>query len=140
MLIKPISKERRVTVYDIFRKSEDPSYPDQLAKLILSDTYLHEIEKAEYLLGMWVEAYRNMEQIDKSTYYTVVPRLLKTLCSIFVQKRRGAHVITIMYFLHYKKWSELTDYIAKGLRRSDRNSLILLWRLCYNMIDNLKLS
>lgn len=45
-----------------------------------------------------------MPQIDKSIYYTIIPQFLKRLFSAFTNRGKGAHTLTIMYFLQYKKW------------------------------------
>lgn len=46
-----------------------------------------------------------MPQIDKSKYYTIIPKLLKSLYSIFANKNKGCNAIVIMYYIYYKKWN-----------------------------------
>ena len=75
-----------------------------------------ELEKAEYLLNIWTEEYSRMPQIRKSTYYNVIPKLLKHLYSIYVLKKKGMESISTLYFLVYKKWPEITTHIQRGLK------------------------
>lgn len=39
-------KQKKTAVYDIFRRSEDPNYPQQLARFIAGDNFPHDIQKA----------------------------------------------------------------------------------------------
>lgn len=78
-----------------------------------------------------------MPQIGKSTYYNVIPKLLKHLYSIYTQKKKGMESISTLYFLVYKKWPEITSHVQKGLKESDHETLILMWSISFRMIKSI---
>lgn len=59
-----------------------------------------------------------MPQIDKSIYYTIIPKFLKRLFAAYTKRGKAIRTLTVMYFLQYKKWLELTEHIQKGLNQS----------------------
>jgi hypothetical protein len=57
-----------------------------------------------------------MPQISKSAYYNVLPRLLKLMQSVYMNKHKAVEAIANMYFMFYRKWTEMTSFINKGLK------------------------
>jgi hypothetical protein len=128
-------KSKSSSVYEILRYSEEPIYPELLTKLISGDHFPHEMEKAEYLLNIWVETFKGMSQIERSKYHSVLPQILKNMLTIFMTKNRCALAIVYMYSFQYMKWTELVRTLKKGLKENKASCLTLLWKICYLMIE-----